>query len=70
MSYSRGRRGWKPIQCRSASWRTSRRATGTPWGKMLADDYYCDDRRRVVNVGFDMVEMQRSKTCAWPLTSA
>ena len=27
------RRDWKSIQCKNASWRTSRRATGTPWGR-------------------------------------
>ena len=44
-----GKRG-KPSGT-SASWRTSRRATGTPWRQDFADDYYCDDRRRVVNAG-------------------
>ena len=35
----------------SASGRTSRPATGTPWQRCFADDIRTDDRRRVVNAG-------------------
>ena len=44
-----GKRGKPSVP--SASWRTSRPATGMRMAKILADDISADDRRRVVNAG-------------------
>ena len=47
------RRGWKTRQAKwpSASWRTSRPATGTPWRRYWPTTSPVDDRRRVVSAG-------------------